>query len=76
MIVLHPEIKQKGSNCRYFCMYEGTKCSVHCWFCLILVYNCEMFFVCLSFLSRRQFLPMCLVYDFSLNDLLAPSKSH
>lgn len=23
---------------------------------------------------RRQFLPMCLVYDFSLNDLLAPSK--
>lgn len=23
---------------------------------------------------RRQFLPMCLLYDFSLNDLLAPSK--
>lgn len=24
---------------------------------------------------RRRFLPVCLVYDFSLNDLLAPSKS-
>lgn len=30
-------------------------------------HNCNFFF-------RRQFLPMCLVYDFSLNDLLAPSK--
>uniref|UniRef100_A0A3Q2WHK3 UF2 component of NDC80 kinetochore complex n=1 Tax=Haplochromis burtoni TaxID=8153 RepID=A0A3Q2WHK3_HAPBU len=40
----------------------------------MVIYNCEMFFVCLSFLSRWQFLPMCLVYDFSLNDLLAPKK--
>uniref|UniRef100_UPI0037E8D81A kinetochore protein Nuf2 n=1 Tax=Semicossyphus pulcher TaxID=241346 RepID=UPI0037E8D81A len=26
------------------------------------------------FMRMRQFLPMCLVYDFSLNDLLAPKK--
>ncbi|CAB1456116.1 unnamed protein product [Pleuronectes platessa] len=26
------------------------------------------------YLRMRQFLPMCLVYDFSLNDLLAPKK--
>lgn len=35
----------------------------------------ELFVSSLCVISfRRQFLPMCLVYDFSLNDLLAPSK--
>lgn len=71
-----------GHHCYHQCLHthvSSLPSSPHRYTDIYIIY--EWFRALLRFYRRRvpssyrqQFLPMCLVYDFSLNDLLAPSE--